>query len=103
MSDYEKIRRETMRWAILLTLNNSQPIGVYESIILTIVRSEYPDATQNEVLKHLNYLSERELIHADKQPDGRWYCKLARYGVDVVEYTVNCESGIARPEKYYNA
>jgi hypothetical protein len=45
----------------------------------------------------------RNLISIDHQPDGRWFCKLERYGVDVVEYTVPVEPGIARPEKYFNA
>jgi hypothetical protein len=103
MIDYEKNRRETIRWNILLSLNNSQPIGVFESIVLSIIRAEYPDCTHNELRRHLDYLNERELIHVDKHPDGRWFGKLARYGVDVVEYTVVCEPGIARPEKYFNA
>jgi len=103
MADMQKIRRETIRWMILLTLNNARPEGAYEKIPLSVVQSEYPDSTQQEVRRELDYLHERDLIMIDKQPDGRWKCKLDRYGIDVVEYTVPVEPGIARPEKYHDA
>jgi len=31
-----------------------------------------------------------------------WFGKLTREGVDVVEYTVLCDPGIARPRKYWD-
>ena len=103
MADHAKIRRENIRWQILLTLNNARPIGAHEQIVLSVIRSEYPDATQDEVRRNLDYLSERVLVKVEHKPDGRWFCGLARYGVDVVEYTVDVEPGIARPEKYFDA
>ena len=33
MVDQAKVRRESMRWNILLTLNNARPIGAYEDDI----------------------------------------------------------------------
>lgn len=98
--DFNKIRREFMRWQILLTLNNARPIGCLEKVILSVVLSEYPDATQNEVRRELEYLGARYLVNITRKPDGRWFCELSRYGIDMVEYTVDCEPGIARPEKY---
>jgi Fe2+ or Zn2+ uptake regulation protein len=103
MADFAKIRREDIRWMILLTLNNARPRGAPEHLPLTVVQSEYPDATQDEVRRNLDYLSERNLVKVERKPDGQWHCSLARYGVDVVEYTVDIEPGIARPEKYFNA
>jgi hypothetical protein len=103
MADLPKIRRETIRWQILLTLNNARPIGAFEKLVLSVIQSEYPDATQNEVRRELDYLHDRRLVTIDKRPDGRWFCELARYGVDVVEYTVPVDPGIARPEKYHDA
>lgn len=96
----EKIRRETIRWQILLTLNNARPLGAFEKLVLSVIQSEFPDATQREVRRELDYLSERDLVEVRHDPDGRWFCKLERYGVDLVEYTLPCEPGIARPEKY---
>ena len=34
-------------------------------------------------------------------PQGRWFADLTRIGVDLAEYTIPCEPGIARPEKYW--
>lgn len=103
MADIAKIRRENIRWQILLTLNNARPIGAFEKIVLSVIQAEYPDSTQNEVRRELDYLFDRDLVKIDKRPDGRWFAEIDRYGVDVVEYTVPVEPGIARPEKYFDA
>lgn len=103
MADLAKIRRENIRWQILLTLNNARPIGAFESIVLSVIKSEYPDSTQNEIRRELEYLHSRDLVKIDHKPDGRWHAEIDRYGVDVVEYTLPVEPGIARPEKYFDA
>lgn len=101
MIDPAKARREHLRWLIVLTLNNARPIGAFEGPILTVAQSEYPDATPLELRRELDYLHERELIEVKKHPDGRWHASLTRAGVDLAEYTVDCEPGIARPVKYW--
>jgi hypothetical protein len=103
MADLLKIRRETIRWTIILTLNTARPVGAGEKMVLSVIQAEYPDATQLEARRELDYLAERDLVKCDKRPDGRWFCELTRYGVDVAEYTVDVEPGIARPGKYYDA
>jgi hypothetical protein len=100
MFDDEKLRREFMRWVLMLALNNARPIGAWEEMLLDVVRSVYPDATKHEVRINLDYLLDRKLIELKKEPSGRWRAELNRYGVDMVEYTIPCEPGIARPEKY---
>jgi hypothetical protein len=99
--DQAKVRREALRWLILLTLNNARPIGAFEGPILSVAQSEYPDATPLELRRELDYLHDRELVRVDKQPSGRWLAELTRSGTDVAEYTVACEPGIARPAKYW--
>lgn len=99
--DLPRVRREALRWLILLTLNNARPIGAYEGLVLSVAQSEYPDATALELRRELDYLHERVLVKLDKQPSGKWHADLTRYGVDVAEYTVDCEPGIARPLKYW--
>lgn len=99
--DHSRLRREALRWLILLTLNNARPIGAFEGLILSVAQSEYPDATALELRREIDYLHERELVKVDKQPSGRWHAELTRHGVDVAEYTVDCEPGIARPTKYW--
>jgi len=99
--DMEKIRRENMRWLILLTLNNARPLGAYESIALSVVQSEYPDATALELRREADYLADRKMLDIVKEPSGRWHLDLTRLGTDIVEYTVDCAPGIARPTKYW--
>ena len=100
MLDTAKIRRESMRWYILLTLQNAQPSGASEEVILGTMQAIYPDATQYETRVQLDYLRARDLIDLTKFPDGRWHAKLDRFGVDLVEYSVACEPGIARPPRH---
>ncbi|MCO1336916.1 cytoplasmic protein [Microbulbifer sp. OS29] len=99
--DHNKVRREGMRWTILLTLNHARPIGAHEQLILQTVQGVYTDATPAELRRELEYLHERELLKVEKAPSGTWRAGLTRHGVDLAEYTVDCEPGIARPEKYW--
>jgi hypothetical protein len=101
MVDHQKVRRETLRWNILLTLNNARPIGAYEELILSTVQAVFGDASAMEVRRELDYLADRALIHVNKEPNGRWFSDLSRDGVDVVEYTTTCDPGIGRPAKYW--
>ena len=100
--DLEKARRENLRWLILLALNSAQPVGTSEKVVLSAITPMLPDLTPLELRRNLDYLAERNLVTItgrDSQP--QWFCKLDRYGIDVVEYTVACEPGIARPAKYW--
>jgi hypothetical protein len=100
--DTAKIRRESLRWLILLTLNNARPVGAYEGPILSVAQSEYPDATPLEIRLQLDYLDDRKLVAVRKEPSGKWFAELTRYGTDIAEYTVDCAPGIARPVKYWS-
>lgn len=101
MIDPNKVRRETMRWNILLVLNNARPVGAYEELVLATMQGMFPDASALEVRRELDYLADRDLVDLRKEPSGRWFAELKRYGVDVVEYTVECDPGIGRPAKYW--
>lgn len=103
MIDAAKARRESLRWYILLTLNTSRPVDPHEAVVLSTIQGIYPDATAMELRRELDYLADRNLVTIRKQPSGPWICGLTRYGVDVAEYTIECEPGIARPEKYWSA
>lgn len=100
MIDQEKVRRESMRWYIILTLYNAKPVGASEELVLSTIQGMYPDATQREVRLGLDYLSDRQLVDLTKEPSGRWFSDLTRFGVDLAEYTVDVDPGIARPAKY---
>ena len=101
MIDPAKIRRESIRWMILLTLNNARPIGAWEELIQSTIQAVYTDITPMELRRELEYLHARRLMDLKKDPAGRWEAQLTRYGTDVAEYTVECDPGIARPQKYW--
>lgn len=99
MIDHVKVRRESMRWYLILTLYNAQPSGCYEELLQSTLSALYPDTTPLEIRREVTYLESRELVHLEREPSGRWFAQLTRIGIDIAEYTIDCEPGIARPVK----
>lgn len=100
--DLDKQRRELLRWHILLVLNVARPIGASEDLILAAVNDMKAQVTQHELRRELDYLEERELLKiTGKGTAAGWHAELTRTGIDVAEYTVECDPGIARPKKYF--
>jgi len=99
--DQAKVRRESLRWLLLLALYNAQPADLVEAVLLATAQAMFPDATPIEIRRALDYLSDRKLVDIRKEPSGPWWGNLTRYGTDIVEYTIDCEPGIARPKKYW--
>jgi len=97
----DKNRTGAIRWMLLLALNRARPYGAGELLLLTTVQGEFPDASALEVRRELEYLAMRRLVEIRKDPSGPWHMDLTRYGVDIAEYTIDCEPGIARPAKYW--
>lgn len=102
MIDAQKVRREALRWYLLLALNNARPEELNDDVILMTMQSIWQDVTLVEQRRELDYLKSRDLVTLRKEPSGRWWCGLTRYGTDLAEYTVDCEPGIGRPAKYWN-
>ena len=88
MVDITRVRRESLRWSLLVALNKTRPYTASE--------------TQLELRRELDYLADRKMVELEKRPSGDWFADLSRLGVDIVEYTVECGPGIARPEKYWS-
>ena len=101
MIDPDRARRENLRWYILLTLNSARPLGASEAVILSTIQGIVPDCTIRELRNELDYLYHRQLLELKGQHGPVWHADLTRCGIDLVEYTVDCEPGIARPEKYW--
>lgn len=99
--DLLKVRRESMRWYLLNALDKARPLGALDVLLLDVVRSIYVDVTVNELHQQLDYLQGHGLIDIVKNPNGHWHSRLNYNGIDVVEYTVDCPKGIARPAKYW--
>lgn len=100
MIDMDKARRESNRWLILQCLNCARPIGAGEALLLSAL-ADATTITQVELRRELDYLQERQLVETSGRQSPQWHAKLTRIGVDLVEYTVPCEPGIARPQKYW--
>lgn len=99
--DFEKMKREQLRWLILETLNSARPIGANEGLILQVVNAAQGAVTALELRRELDYLADRGLVVVTGKASPVWHAELTRNGVDVVEYTVDCDPGIARPVKYW--
>ncbi len=97
--DIPKIRRESMRWLILRALDYGRPTALHEHLLLSTIQGIFSDATQLELRRELDYLADRDLVKLVRKPDGVWWADLTRYGTDLVEYSIDCEPGIARPPK----
>jgi ribosome biogenesis SPOUT family RNA methylase Rps3 len=99
--DIEKMKREQLRWLILETLNSARPIGANEGLVLNVVNDVQGAVTALELRRELDYLADRGLATVTGKQSSIWHAELTREGVDVVEYTVECDPGIARPVKYW--
>lgn len=99
--DLERAKRENLRWQILAALNAGRPIGASEIIVLTAVRGVISDLTQLQLRKEMDYLEHRGLITVSGKDSPVWHGELTRSGIDLVEYTVPCDPGIARPPKWW--
>lgn len=97
----EKVRRETNRWLILQCLNCARPVGASEVLVMSAL-ADTVEITQRDLRRELDYLEERKLLETSGRDSRQWSAKLTRHGVDVVEYTVAVEPGIARPKKYWD-
>lgn len=100
--DLKKARREQIRWLILVTLKAAQPVGANEALVLDVLNGAKMQVTLHELREELDYLEQRELLRISEQDSPLWFAKLTRTGIDVAEYTVECDPGIARPKKYFN-
>src|SRR5687768_1311140 len=99
--DMEKTRRENIRWHILVAVNAGAPHPVAETLVLSAIQSIPLECTALELRRQLDYLEDRKLVMLKRHEGAPWTAELTRHGVDVVEYTVECEPGIARPKKYW--
>lgn len=97
----QKARREELRWLILNALYAAQPIGTSETVIKNAIEPVILDITLLEIRKELDYLAERNLISMNCRDTPVWNAKINRHGIDVVEYTVDCDPGIARPKQWW--
>ena len=101
MSDLDKARREEARWRILAGLNSGRPYAVTETILFRLLHDVKLPLSRLDVRRELYYLEARGLVKLMDKDGPVWSADLTRDGVDVAEYTVECDPGIARPPKFW--
>lgn len=99
--DLDQARREEARWRILKGLDAGRPYPVSEAILFRLLHDVQLPVTALDVRRELDYLEDRKLLTLAGKDSPVWAAELTRYGVDIVEYTIACEPGIARPAKYW--
>lgn len=92
----EKLQQEEARWRILAALNAGRPTSVTETLLHRVCTDLSMPLTERDIRRELDYLERRKLVIVDKTKKV-WLAELTHVGIDVVEYTVECEPGIARP------
>lgn len=95
----DRDRREFMRWVLLLAANINRPTHSTLRFLVGVVRGEYANATEMEVRRELDYLATRNLVKVEIDTLEQVSADLTRHGIDIAEYTVPVEPGIARPPK----
>ncbi|HAJ1977217.1 TPA: hypothetical protein HML97_27855, partial [Escherichia coli] len=82
MVDITRVRRESLRWSLLVALNKTRPYTASETLLLDVSRAIYPDTTPLELRRELDYLADRKMVELEKKPSGDWFADLTRLGVD---------------------
>ena len=98
MLDLKKSLTEVARWYILVALDAGRPLPVSEDILLRTLDDVPLKLTHHELRRELDYLRDRKIIEV-QDVDEHWSAQLTALGVDIVEYTVECRPGIARPPR----
>lgn len=99
--DLEKAQREQVRWRILKVLDAGRPAAVSEVVVLQVMQDSSLPVTPHGLRRELDYLEDRKLVTISGRDTPVWSAELTHYGVDIVEYTVDCFPGIARPKKWF--
>ena len=100
-AEVEKAQREVLRWRIIQALNIGRPWPLAEDTLHQTVAGPDMPVVQFDVRRELDYLETRKLVEIEGKGTAKWAAKLTRYGIDLAEYVIDCEPGIARPVKYW--
>jgi len=101
MKPIEQSQRETARWVALSALYHGAGYPLAERVILSVLESVPIMATAADVRQHLHFLDAAGLAAVTRHSDGTWTARITKAGMDCVEYTAECPTGIARPQRYW--
>lgn len=88
-----------LRWTLLRTIMVGGHMGATDRMCVEVARAEFLAVTRQLVRDELHYLETRKLVEVTRSEVSAWRVTLTRYGRDLVDYTVDCEPGIARPPR----
>lgn len=97
-SSLEKAQHEVGRWRILKILDSGRPGRLSEDLIRVALNDAEIQFTAQELRRELDYLALRKMVELHGQKTPHWSARLTRLGIEIVEYMVDCEPGIARPD-----
>ena len=90
------VRSKAARWICLVHIDRCRPDTITDAALLPLLRADYPDMSQRELRRELEYLALSWFLTTARSHDV-WTLKITWQGVDIVEYTCECPSGIGRP------
>lgn len=94
----EKGLRESVRWRALVLLDAARPEYLSDAALFACFGVGWPGLSRDTLRREIDYLRLRGLLTSSNDgPD--WILGLTRDGIDLVEYTVPCDPGIARPTR----
>jgi hypothetical protein len=97
--DIQRAQREHARWRLLMAIYSGRPYAVGEAVIGLVLNDSRLYLSPAELRIELDYLKLRELVNVRVSGANVWEASLTRLGIDLVEYTVDCDPGIARPPR----
>jgi hypothetical protein len=95
----QEVRRRLIRWIVLDALNHGRPFPIAESIVLSVIRGLPMQCTALELRCELAYLEICGCLVLSRHEGAPWTAELTRAGIDIADYTVEVEPGIARPTR----
>lgn len=87
-------QKEDLRWRLLKIAHTAGSVGVSETIIFQILNQLALPSDRPFVREQMQYLQGKNLIDIDRN-ESIWSIRPTVSGIDVVEGTVACPSGIA--------
>ena len=60
MVDIARVRRESLRWSLLVALNKTRPYTASETLLLDVARAIYPTPPRLSWCRELDHLSDRK-------------------------------------------
>lgn len=86
-----------IRWHCLVAMDHARPTSMTDVALLPVLSEIYSDCEMHKLRRELDYLAMKGLITLSVHPERPWQAKITGLGVDVVEYSIDCPPGIARP------